>query len=160
MRKLLTVICFVTTLLLAGIVSAATLTGSLNVTATMESVCTLSASTNVSFGSYIGNTKDVNGQINVLCTPSTSYTISLGTGQSGTYANRAMSNIAMTYLLNYNLYKDLYVTVWGNGTGGSETVTETGDGTLHSTPVIGRVFSGQSVEAGDYSDTVVVTITY
>lgn len=156
MKKLLTAICLVSTLLFAGSVSAATVTGNLYVSANVLTVCTLSTS-DVNFGNYTGSNLDATGNVSVTCTNAQSYTIALSKGHSSDY-NRFMT---FNYELYYNLYKDAsHVTVWGDGTDGSETVSDTGSSSPQSHTVYGRIPGGQWPDLGSYSDSIVVTVTY
>jgi spore coat protein U-like protein len=66
---------------------------------------------------------------------------------------------ASTHVLTYSLYQDSgHLTVWGNTAG--TAVSHTGTGTATALTVYGAVDPGQSVPAGNYSDTVVATITF
>ncbi|HET8750397.1 MAG TPA: spore coat U domain-containing protein [Sphingomicrobium sp.] len=125
-----------------------------------------SASTvGVNFGVYdsqSGVPDDSTGTVNISCSGEGFFlfpTVSLGTGSSGTYASRRMRNGANN--LQYNLYTDsARATVWGNGSGGSSTqnvIIFFGSG---SRTIYGRIPTGQSVNAGTYSDTLVVTVEY
>jgi spore coat protein U-like protein len=61
--------------------------------------------------------------------------------------------------LTYNLYTDASRLIsWGDGSGGSSTVSMTG--AAADIPVYGRMAARQNVPAGAYADTIVVTITY
>jgi len=84
--------------------------------------------------------------------------ISLSRGGSGSYAPRAMRSGAST--LAYNLYQDAARTVvWGDGTGGSSSVTGP-QGANRTLSIYGRVFAGQSPAVGAYSDAIVVTFDF
>ncbi|MDD5223621.1 MAG: spore coat U domain-containing protein [bacterium] len=156
MKILCTAICLVTTFLFAGIASAATVTGNLNVSANVVTHCTLSTS-DVNFGNYTGSALDATGDVSVTCTNAQSYTIALSRGHSSDY-NRFMT---FNYELYYNLYKDAsHATIWGDGTEGSETVSDTGSSSPQSHTVYGRIPGGQWPDTGAYSDSIVVTITY
>jgi spore coat protein U domain-containing protein, fimbrial subunit CupE1/2/3/6 len=99
---------------------------------------------------------DITGTINVSCQSATSYSISLSTG-SGTYAARVMTSAGN--ILNYNLYLDpTRLTVWGDGSAGTGTVS--GSGTASSNPVFGRIPARQNVYVGTYTDVVTVTVTF
>ena len=65
-------------------------------------------------------------------------------------------------LLNYNLYVDAARTnVWGDGSGTTFTIANSGTGAAQAVNVYGRVPSGQTtVPPGGYADTVAVTVTY
>jgi spore coat protein U-like protein len=126
--------------------------------------CSVST-TGVNFGVYdsqSGVPDDSTGTVNISCSGEGFIlfpTVSLGTGTSGAYASRKMQNGANN--LQYNLYTDSgRTTVWGNGSGGSSTqnvIVFFGNG---SRSIYGRIPTGQSVNAGTYSDTLVVTVDY
>ena len=93
------------------------------------------------------------------------YAISLSTGQSNSYVQRQMQGPSDT--LGYNLYTSATLgTVWGNGSGGSSTVS----GSFKLTPgqptksaqntVYGRIPAQQDVGVGAYSDSITVTVTF
>lgn len=133
--------------------------------------CTASAgSTN--FGTYSPfsiSPLDGTGNVQVSCSLIglislvVSYDILLSPGSSGTFVNRTMSG--GSYNLSYNLYTNAgRSSIWGDGSGGTSIVT---DGyllglltTVRNYPVYGRIFAGQNVPPGLYSDTIVVTVNY
>lgn len=110
----------------------------------------------VSFGNY--DTLSVTaldgvGSILVSCDVETSATVSIGAG-NGTVEDRHMTSGAAQ--LDYNLYRDsTRLVVWGEGIG-ALAIT----GTTLDLPVYGKIPGGQSVPAGQYADSVTVTITY
>ncbi len=66
-----------------------------------------------------------------------------------------------THELSYNLYTDAtHTMIWGDGTGGSTTVSGTADqsGTEHT--IYGRVPWQPQAVPGSYSDSIVITISY
>ena len=135
--------------------------------------CTASASS-IAFGTY-NPLNAVNatstGTLRVTCngsgSGSTSVTVgvTLSTGLSGTYAARKMFSGANS--LNYNIYwSTAYSQVMGDGSGGSFagsagpfTVFAGGSNTATGT-MYGRVPALQDVAAGNYVDTILVTVTY
>jgi spore coat protein U-like protein len=122
--------------------------------------CTISTS-GLSFGNYdvfsTTNT-DITGTINVNCTNKTSYVLSLSTG-SGTYSSRTMKS--GTNILAYNLFLDpTHLTIWGDGSAGTGTVSGSGTGANTATTVYGRIAARQNVRVGTYSDVITVTVTY
>ena len=144
---------------------AATASGVMTVTATVASTCAVGTST-LAFGSVssatiqAGNT-DGNGTVTVNCTTGSSYTIALGVGggTGATLASRKM--ISGANLLDYSIYTTAARTsVWGDGTAASTTVPGTGSGTSQTINAYGRIFTGQAIRAGAYTDTVTVTVTY
>lgn len=120
--------------------------------------CTVSAG-GVAFGTYnpFGlQSLDSAGTINVNCTPSSSYTLSLSTG-GGSYAQRQLSGSGA--VLDYNLYTSASRTViWGDGSGGTSTVAGSGEDVNHT--VYGSIPAQQNVKAGSYGDTIIVTVTF
>jgi spore coat protein U-like protein len=113
----------------------------------------------VSFGAYDPTEPsdlDGVGTITIACDAEVSVTISLSSG-AGSYGVRAMPG--GTGQLSYNLYTTSQrVIVWGDGSGGSDSVSDT----LQSRDftVYGTIPARQTVSAGTYADTIVVTITY
>lgn len=113
----------------------------------------------VSFGAYDPTEPsdlDGVGTIAIACDTEVTVTISLSPG-AGSYGTRTMPG--GTGQLSYNLYTTSQrVIVWGDGSGGSDSVSAT----LQSRDftVYGTIPAGQNVAAGTYADTVVVTITY
>ncbi|WP_020649845.1 Csu type fimbrial protein [Solimonas variicoloris] len=130
-----------------------------------------SASTSaVSFGNYSPFSSvdlDTTGTVTVTCTAllsiAVNYTIKLGPGVSGSFNPRRLST--GPYTLNYNLYTNSTRTsVWGDGTGSTQTVS---DGyalglliVTRNYTVYGRLPARQNAASGVYSDTVVVTVEY
>lgn len=118
--------------------------------------CSLSAP-GVAFGGYDplnGADREGTGNINVSCDGVVTYSIALSTG-AGSYSARSMSNGVSQ--MQYNLYTDtLRSNVWGDGSGGTSTVSGTGGD--HA--VYGLIPGGQNVTVGTYTDTVTVTVTY
>jgi spore coat protein U-like protein len=65
-----------------------------------------------------------------------------------------------TNTLNYQLYSDsARAVIWGN-TAGTDTVTGAGTGLAVNHTVYGSVPAAQLVPAGDYQDTITVSIFY
>ncbi|HJV24992.1 MAG TPA: spore coat U domain-containing protein [Aromatoleum sp.] len=135
------------------------------------SSCTASASA-TNFGTYSPTSPsalDGTGNVQVSCSLLgiisilVSYQIQLSAGASGSSAGRTLAGPGAS--LNYNLYTNASRTaIWGDGSGGSSTVS---DGyllglltTVKNYPVFGRIVAGQNVPSGSYSDTIVVTVNY
>ncbi|HXG27581.1 MAG TPA: spore coat U domain-containing protein [Nevskiales bacterium] len=144
-----------------GMAAAATTTTTFQVTATVTSACSVSA-TNLSFGAYDPTSaipKDATSTINVTCTLLAPYAVRLSGGGSGDTAARVMDGGTSTDL-GYQLYSDaLRTTVWGNT--GTDDVAGVGGG-LVAVPhtVYGRIAAGQDVEPGSYVDTVTVSVDF
>ena len=126
--------------------------------------------TAVTFGNYnpiLAPATTANGNVAVTCSAlvlfSASYVISLSKGASTTYSPRFMSLAAAH--LNYNLYTTAaFASIWGDATGGTVTVSDSYTAVALSVTrnytVFGEIPSLQTVGAGNYTDTVVVTVTY
>lgn len=104
---------------------------------------------------------DTAGTLRVSCdTATVGYTVLLSAGSAGSYASRRLSGGG--YTLSYNLYVDaLRTVVWGDGSGGTTTVSGAFalPGAIDHT-VYGRVSAGQNVGAGAYTDTIIVTLNF
>jgi spore coat protein U-like protein len=126
--------------------------------------CTV-ASTGVNFGVYnplSGGDALSNGLVVLFCSASTPVKITLSRGGGKSYQPRLMKNGKVQ--LSYNLYLDAATsTVWGDGTGGTQTYTNSNPpaGQIIALPVYGRVPAGQlQATNGSYADTVVATLTF
>lgn len=137
--------------------------------ATIPANCVIDTLGNIVFGTYdpaaAGNI-DVSTDLKHRCTRNTAYTVSLSTGASGSFANRTMPSAgANTDVLTYNLYQDGARTlIWGDGTGGTTTVSGTAAGMALvnqiTNTIFGRLPPSQDVSADSYSDTITLTIAY
>jgi spore coat protein U-like protein len=131
-------------------------------------VCSVS-STGTAFGVYDALSavnKDVVGTISVTCSGSigdpVNYSIALSPG-GGSFASRTMQ--AGSPQLNYNLYADgAHTAIWGDGTAGTSTVSDSytlsASSSTHQYTVFGEIPGQSGPVAGAYTDTVVITLTY
>lgn len=122
--------------------------------------CTVSSS-GLNFGNYdvfSSMNNDVTGSIDVNCSSGLSYTIGLSSG-SGTFYSRSLTN--GPHVLAYNLFIDsTRLTIWGDGSSGTSTVSGSGTGSSNGTPVYGRIPSGQNAYVGSYGDVVTIMVTF
>jgi spore coat protein U-like protein len=89
-------------------------------------------------------------------------TISINSGGSGTFNPRQMRAATGTDRLNYYLFTNASRTViWGDGTGGTSTVTNmvTRNVPWNAT-IFGILPQRQNISAGNYSDTLLVTVLW
>ncbi len=130
-------------------------------------VCSIVSVSAVAFGSYNvfdSNHLDSIGMFTYRCddvTPSDSIVIQLSSGSSSTFPTRTLTQ--GSYELDYNLYLDAArTTIWGDGTSGTSQYGPIvpADGSNVSLSVYGRIPAGQNARAGDYSDTVIVTVIF
>lgn len=133
--------------------------------------CTVSADA-VPFGTYDAQSmspQDAVGTINVTCTAillggEVSYEISIDEGGASSFSPRKLSGAQDD--LDYNLYTDSGRTiVWGDGSGGTSTVTDGYEFLIglvinRAYSVYGRIPTGQLVPADSYSDSLTVTIIF
>jgi spore coat protein U-like protein len=149
-------------------------TGNLPVRANVPHNCKVQNVVQLNFGAYdpvdlnAATPLDANGSFDVKCTKNASYTITLSQGSTPAGGSscssplRQMANGAER--LRYDLFSDSPGgTAWGCDAGtdvaGSETVGPSSPDTF---TVYGRVPAGQDVAGSttDYTDTVVVTVTF
>ncbi|HEY4317590.1 MAG TPA: spore coat U domain-containing protein [Herbaspirillum sp.] len=154
------------------IISVAILMGALcshGATASAQA-CTASSSP-VAFGSYnaFSNTaRDTAGSVTVTCSALigilVAYNIKLNGGMGGAIGTRRMRNgvSSLFYQLYTNAGRNI---VWGDGTGGTQTITDgyllsVGVDVIKTFPVYGRITALQNVTYGAYTDTVTILLTY
>jgi spore coat protein U-like protein len=127
-------------------------TANLNVTATVDASCTLNGGS-LPFGAYTGDQNDATGEFTYQCTPGTSITLSLDQGVNG---ERTMVESGGGSL-PYELYSDSSrTTVWGVDTSGLDVPPTSAE--VETAQVFGRIEAGEQAPAGDYSDTVQITL--
>jgi spore coat protein U-like protein len=138
----------------------ATVTAQFSVTAAVQSNCAISAAS-LSFGTYTGVLVNINSTVKVTCTNTTPYNVGLnaGTATGATVTTRKMTGPALATLA-YSLFSNSgRTTNWGN-TVGTDTVAKTGNGAAQALTVYGRLPAGQYPTPGNYTDTIIATVTY
>jgi spore coat protein U-like protein len=106
---------------------------------------------------------DANVSVFVFCASLTrelpAFSVALSRGGAPSYTPRRLASGANT--LNYNIFTTAgYATIWGDGTGGTATVSNAGGTWLVTLTGYGRIPVNQYVAAGSYTDTITVTVTY
>lgn len=137
----------------------------LGVSATVTHNCVVSTMP-VEFGNVdvtTGADIDASGAFSVKCTSGTPWTASadLGLGSGANFAARKMSSGG--HFLDYALFTDGGRTnLWGDGVEDVSSVfAGVGSGSTEERIIYARVAGGQtSVPAGEYADTVSVTVSY
>lgn len=140
--------------------AAGTTTTTFAVTATVQATCVISADT-MAFGTYTGVAATGASDIRVTCTNTTPYNVGLNKGLAtgATVNTRKMTGTAGA-VLGYSLFSNAgRTTNWGE-TIGTDTVSQTADGTAQVHTVYGAVAAGQYVAPGDYADTITATVTW
>jgi len=111
------------------------------------------------------------GTVSVTCsatgsgTTTVTVTAALSTGSSGSYTTRTMRS--GSNVLDYYIYlSPAYAQIFGNGTGGSYSISEgpftisAGQGGSGSGTMYGYIPPLQNAVPGTYSDVITVTVTY
>lgn len=143
-------------------------TRTMTVTVIVARECTVAAFS-INFGNYdtvVANETtplDATAPIDVRCTAGATATVTLGTGMNPSGGVRRLMS-ASGLFLNYNVFTDAArASVWDNVT------VKSGTAVSMNTPValnpggsvlFGRVFAGQDVPAGTYTDTLQATVNY
>lgn len=133
-------------------------------TSIVASDCTISG-TNIDFGQqgFLQGAVTSTGVVTATCTKGSAYTLALsaGSGVGATVASRLMTRSSGSDTLAYGLYLDSGRTqVWGDGTGGSGTVSGTGTGTPQTATVYATLPVQPPPRPGNYIDTITVTVTF
>lgn len=152
----------------AGGAAAATATGTIMVSATVASTCTVSANP-LSFGMYQPGQGSMSASTTfaVRCTRGAPFSIALNAGTGGGSVARRMMSMGASRL-QYNLYTTAaHTTVWGDGTLSSATVSGTGRGLMSGAAITQTVYgqvpdspANVDLAPGLYTDTVTVTVSY
>jgi len=133
------------------------------VTASVPVNCRAYVTTELNFGNVPGlitANKDQISTIAMICTGRTAWNVGLNNGLNASGSIRRMRLGATGNYVNYELYRETGRTNrWGTVIG-TDTVPGTGTGTEQTLTVFGRVPATQAAAAGNYSDTITVTITY
>lgn len=136
-------------------------TDSLTVSAHVVATCEITAN-DLDFGDYnpvVASNLDAATTVSLTCTNGTSYAVgmSLGDNVGSTVATRYMDD-NNSHMLGYTLYQNAgRTTLWGAS---SNTLAGTGTGSAATINVYGRIAMNQTVPTGNYSDTIVVTVTW
>lgn len=137
-----------------------TATTTFSVTVVITATCSISA-TNLSFGTYTRTLVQATSTISINCTNLTAYNVGLNAGLAtgATVTNRSMTGPGSA-LLHYKLFSNSgYTTNWGN-TVGTDTLAGTGNGGTQPLTVYGQIPAAQFTAQGNYTDTIIVTLTY
>ncbi len=129
----------------------------------------------INFGAYdptSATPDDIVGNLAVTCTRvifvdvfHVPFTVSLSRGSSTSFSPRTLRS--GTNVLNYTSYRDAaHSQVWGDGTNSTVRLSDTSDFVWFQTSqtdnfaLYGRIPALQDVRVGNYTDTVIVQITF
>jgi spore coat protein U-like protein len=145
---------------------AATKQTTMGVSASVAANCIIAAQA-LSFGSFDASAaKSGSSDLTVRCSNGTPYTVKLSSGATGTFAHRLLTSGSNS--LEYNLYTSSALSsIWGDGTASTDTMGGTGAGLAAGSALTHTVYgelpntvNNQNAPAGNYSDTVTVTVEY
>lgn len=164
-------------LIICAAVRAATpITKTFTVTATLTNGCAFGSSLSsptsnlgtINFGTMTTIASNVDtvssagaGSVVVTCTPGATVTIAMDYGiHGGNATRRFMQNTANSDTLGYQLFRDANRTqVWGNGA--LVMSIPSFPSTTQTYPIYARLYAVTTLpSAGNYTDTVTVTLTY
>ena len=138
---------------------AGTATGTVQVSLNVSSACSVTAQP-LDFGttnSFAANI-DTSSATTVKCTPTAPYTVFVSYGaNAGATTQRKLLSTTSSATVNYDIYSDSSRTAAWSPTA---VKTGVGDGTEQAMTLYGRVPVQTAVAAGDYKDTVTVTVNY
>ncbi|MEZ5926575.1 MAG: spore coat U domain-containing protein [Hyphomicrobiaceae bacterium] len=137
-----------------------TTTDTFDVLITIDAFCAITNPTDLDFGTntLLNANIDQTSTFEVQCTNTTPFDIGLDQGLNFS-ATRRMDDGGGNFV-SYALYSDAgRTTDWGN-TIGTDTVADTGDGTVNPFTVYGRVPTQTTPAPGNYADTVTIEVTY
>lgn len=146
----------------AGSGSAVDLQAPFTIGATVQPDCYFSAIDPLDFGAVTGlpgAAVAATARISMVCRRGTDFQLSLDNGLHAQGQNRRMRNGASGYA-QYELFRDAAMTQRFGQTVNVDRLPGTGTGTSQSVTVHGRMPGGQNLAPGQYSDRVVVTVTY
>ncbi len=137
---------------------------SFRVEATVEGYCTLET-TPLDFGlvGIVDANLQAESSISVDCTDGTAYSLALdaGRGNGATMLERKVTRLGGAETLIYRLFNDsARIRPWGDGSLGTSTVSDRGNGRTQTHQVYGELLPQQAAARGLYQDTVTATLTY
>lgn len=160
LRVLLGTVSLASLAALAGPALAQSNVDTLTVLASVNGECSVTGGT-LDFGAYTGVRNDTQVPIKFDCNAPSNISISMDGGNIGSPNDREMFRPAdengFTDSLKYQLFQDEARTdIWGVFPEDSADFTEASSG---SPTVFGRIIGGLSPSPGEYSDTVIITLT-
>ena len=140
--------------------AAASTTTTFNVSATVQTSCSVSAA-DLAFGTYdVAAATDTlaTSTVTVTCSLLTPYTISMS---GGTYASGSTRRLgAGSSRLTYEIYRDVTMTNIFGTVAASLGVSAVGTGLSVPFTLYGKIPKTQAVVPGSYSDQITVTVDY
>jgi spore coat protein U-like protein len=123
--------------------------------------CSIAAANlNFGAGSPLQGDLQASAPLTVRCSANTAYQVSLGGGQAGNPAARAMRHALTGETLSYRIAATPGGPVWGDGSAGTAPLSGVGNGASQTITLYGTVPRQQAPSPGDYRDTVVVRLVF
>lgn len=147
--------------------ASAQVTGNVAVTASVAAACQVTTTSAMMFGVYSplsGAAVDATGSVSVACVKGSVPVLGINTGANASSAQRRMA--VGGNFLNYDVYQPssnaadatcAYTAAWG-ATGLTGTAAPSLAARKYN--ICGRIPASQDVPAGNYADTLVVTVTF
>jgi spore coat protein U-like protein len=145
-----------------NLANASTATAPMQVTATVDPKCTISAN-NMDFGSIQLNSTSVilTTMLSAQCTNGTTYSVSFDAGVNANSGGYRLKHATLSQYLSYTLTTQSNQPINPNQIFYNGTGTGTGSGTTPTTIFIqGSLNTSANVTPGKFSDTLTVTVTY
>ncbi|MEZ5839387.1 MAG: spore coat U domain-containing protein [Hyphomicrobiales bacterium] len=150
-------------LLAGGAVAQTVATSTFNVHMRVIDECSIKSTETLEFGDHGVWSSNIDAQANltVACTNGTPFNIGLDKGSNGSSVSDRQMAGSRGGSIAYNLYRDASRSVaWGE-TVGTDTYSATGTGVDQTVTIFGRVPpAAGAVVAGNYTDTITVSVTY
>ncbi len=131
------------------------------VSANVLTTCTVNAA-DLNFGTsgFLTSNVDTTSTISINCNSGLPYTIGLSGGLSGATNPTLRQMVNGGDQVTYGIYQNAARTIpWGD-TIGTNTISSVGTGLAQSFTTYGRVPPQTTPNAGTYSDTIIVTVSY
>lgn len=143
--------------------SAGTASGQMDVSLTVEEHCRVEAQP-LRFAMTTADTRNATGQstIDLDCTPGAAVEIAIDHGRNERAGQRRMVDQASGASMAYDVYSDPARTArWDDGRTGtvSRLTGDTGRATIHAYGQVERA-AGEDLQAGEYRDTLVVSVHF
>ncbi|MBT4879931.1 MAG: spore coat protein U domain-containing protein [Alphaproteobacteria bacterium] len=151
--------------LVMGTAKADSSNDSFQVLATVVASCTVT-SNDLNFGTYevsgihASSNLNATGSLDVNCTQNIAYDIGMDNGLYYGAGGRQMESLTGTDKLSYQIYRDSSRSSQWGAVIGSNTESDIGTGIIQSHTLYGTIPGGQSAAVDDYSDTIVVSVTF
>jgi spore coat protein U-like protein len=142
------------------------------VTASVTNSCIITSTTGISFAAYdpadthFAAPLDASGTVNVRCTRGTNAAVALDQGdQAATTSSCSAPLRQMTdggsERLRYDIYQNAARNIpWGCDAANDQAFTAAASNVPTTLTTYGRIPPGQDVAAGNFTDTVVVSVTF